>query len=448
MADVVNAILSFLIGQWPILAGVVVAIVVFVVILRSMSRSSRRRPAAAPAHRVSARVVGLPQDVESTTRREAPEIPDDETARFKAITDDLRADNGLLKQQIERLSNLNAMIGPLVKELNSNVDRGKFGPLVVRVLDRLFGPARVLLCLAENEDSDDLTVVTLRAVDGVKEGAAITPVEGSYAGFPGLAAKKRVVIARDDLRYETNLTRQRVAATDWAKEIQVVAPLMYRGRLTGLIGMAGWDEKAGDVKSLFGMVGDLVAMAFANYVQFRKIEALANSDPLTRLHNKGYFLEVCETEFEDARRREQAVSILMFDVDNFKHYNDTNGHLAGDRLLKKLADLLRETVKDRGTLARFGGEEFIVLLRVGTDEALQVAERVRKAVMEHAFDHREKQPLGFISVSGGVGTLGFHGTTIEEIIEAADEGLYEGKKSGRNQVKVVAPRKVAVAAGA
>jgi diguanylate cyclase (GGDEF)-like protein len=138
----------------------------------------------------------------------------------------------------------------------------------------------------------------------------------------------------------------------------------------------------------------------------------------------------------------------MFDLDNFKNYNDTNGHLAGDRLLAELAGILKREVRVEDLVARFGGEEFIILLRdAGLESAYETAERIRVAVETHPFEHREKQPLGFISISGGVATLPQHGVEMEELIEAADEALYEGKKAGRNRIVAASAGTAAASAG-
>ena len=126
----------------------------------------------------------------------------------------------------------------------------------------------------------------------------------------------------------------------------------------------------------------------------------------------------------------------MFDVDSFKHYNDTNGHVPGDKLLRRLGELLRAATKEKGTPARFGGEEFIVLFRGPLEEAVALAEHIRSMVAEYPFEHRGKQPLGTISVSGGVASMPANGTTLEELVQAADDALYRSKRGGKNRVTV------------
>ena len=134
-------------------------------------------------------------------------------------------------------------------------------------------------------------------------------------------------------------------------------------------------------------------------------------------------------------------SIFIFDIDHFKNYNDTNGHMQGDVVLKEIGLLLRENTRSTNIAARYGGEEFILLLPdTQSQAAIKCAENIRRLIETHAFLYREKQPLGCVSISGGVATFPFDGKTVEEIIKHADEALYAAKASGRNCVMKYEPQ--------
>lgn len=172
-----------------------------------------------------------------------------------------------------------------------------------------------------------------------------------------------------------------------------------------------------------------------------EIASMANKDGLTKLYNHRYFQERLQQEISQAKRQKSFVSLLLMDVDNFKHYNDTNGHPAGDKLLKELAELLNTQGKsiegsrrEADIVARYGGEEFVMILPFTPLEGAKVkAERVRQAIADFEFDHREKQPLGIVSASIGVATFPDHGSNKQDLINAADKALYEAKHNGRNQ---------------
>jgi diguanylate cyclase (GGDEF)-like protein len=127
--------------------------------------------------------------------------------------------------------------------------------------------------------------------------------------------------------------------------------------------------------------------------------------------------------------------VFLFDIDNFKNYNDTNGHLAGDKLLQELAGLVNDSVRKDDIFGRFGGEEFLLILpHTSAGQAALAAEKIRSLLANHPFPFREKQPLGRISVSGGVAEYPHHGLDAAGLLHAADEALYEAKRAGRNKV--------------
>ena len=127
--------------------------------------------------------------------------------------------------------------------------------------------------------------------------------------------------------------------------------------------------------------------------------------------------------------------MFLFDVDHFKHYNDSNGHAAGDQLLKQLARLVEDNIRKENTFGRFGGEEFLIVLpETSPEQALIVAEKVRYLIAHHPFPYGDAQPLGSVTISGGIAAFPGHGLDPEALLEAADSGLYEAKRQGRNRV--------------
>jgi diguanylate cyclase (GGDEF)-like protein len=176
--------------------------------------------------------------------------------------------------------------------------------------------------------------------------------------------------------------------------------------------------------------------SISNALLHEKTMELSKTDGLTGLKNYRAFKDAFHAELLRSKRYQRGGSLLMIDVDYFKNYNDTNGHPQGDVLLKKLAELILDNFKDTDIAARYGGEEFAVLLleTKGKNEAVAVAERLKGLVEWCKFPNGELQPGGKVTVSIGVSCCPDDGTTVEELIQAADAALYCAKRGGRNRV--------------
>lgn len=163
----------------------------------------------------------------------------------------------------------------------------------------------------------------------------------------------------------------------------------------------------------------------------RRIRRLAFRDQLTGLYNRHYFLQRADSEWERAGRSGEEFSILMFDIDHFKKVNDTFGHQSGDQVLKKLSGLVQGTVRGQDTVARWGGEEFIVLLPdTPAEGALVLGERIRSAVEDEEF-----QVVGKVTISVGLAAWSARDSSLDRLIARADSALYQAKENGRNQVR-------------
>ncbi|MCZ6472959.1 MAG: diguanylate cyclase [SAR324 cluster bacterium] len=161
----------------------------------------------------------------------------------------------------------------------------------------------------------------------------------------------------------------------------------------------------------------------------------AQTDGLTRLANRKHFDEFLETQINYSRQTGKPCSLVMLDIDNFKHYNDSHGHQMGDEVLKHVARLLASSVRASDLAARYGGEEFVLVMpETKKDMAAIVAEKVRRAIEEAKLPKADQQPLGVMSASFGVSTYEEDGTSGAELIKAADDCLYIAKDQGRNIV--------------
>ena len=169
----------------------------------------------------------------------------------------------------------------------------------------------------------------------------------------------------------------------------------------------------------------------------QKARLLSITDGLTGLYNQSHFFEMLDQETHKARRYNQYYSLIIFDVDNFKNFNDQNGHSLGSETLKRIGVIVRKIFRTTDLQVKYGGDEFVIILpqtdKVG---AYLAAERIRETVEQEKFPGAEKQPAGHLSLSLGIAAFPEHGDKGEAILEKADKALYMSKKAGRNRTTI------------
>lgn len=214
-------------------------------------------------------------------------------------------------------------------------------------------------------------------------------------------------------------------------------PLIFKKDVLGAINfhrpeVAAFSED--DIR-LLNLVANQIALAIENAKLYTKARELSVKDELTGLYNRRHFQTVLQIEWKRAVRFHRSLSLLMVDVDHFKKYNDTFGHLHGDKVLREMANLLRKSIREIDTVARFGGEEFIILLP-DTDKkgALAVGEKLRKLVESNRFMDSASQSITPITISVGIASYPDDVREQDDLIDHADIALYDAKDSGRNKV--------------
>jgi diguanylate cyclase (GGDEF)-like protein len=187
-------------------------------------------------------------------------------------------------------------------------------------------------------------------------------------------------------------------------------------------------------------LGTATILKFAYQDEFeetyqRKMYEASLRDGLTDVYNKEYLREYLRSELSFARRHDTPLCLVMFDIDEFKPVNDTYGHLAGDRILEQLAERIDATIRDEDTLARYGGDEFVVVCRgIEREGGMELGERIRRTIADTPFEYRD-EPIP-ISVSVGVANRqDARPDNADDFIDAVDQAMYRAKHAGRNTTR-------------
>jgi diguanylate cyclase (GGDEF)-like protein len=335
--------------------------------------------------------------------------------------DELQRDINNLKEKNQIYLNFLIKIPDAVKNLNSNLSFDETISSIIRLTKNIIDAGVIELYIFNK----GINSIELIAAYGSKKKEKVSIEYG--VGLLGTAMENKVTFSR------TAFQCSKCTETD--DGIDIAAPILFKGELIGMIGIGNIKSSSGNERRFISMVADFAGVALQNCEHLETAQKEANTDELTGLYNRRYFFERAIEAAQKALNYNSPLSIFIFDIDHFKKYNDTNGHAEGDYLLKELSRLLRENSRGINIIARYGGEEFIVLV-TNTDKngAFIYAENIRKLVENHPFKNREKQPNGYVSISGGVATFPHDGDTIDLVVKHADEALYISKKSGRNMV--------------
>ncbi len=260
-------------------------------------------------------------------------------------------------------------------------------------------------------------------------------------GIVGWTGMKQLPLTPEDVKFESAQVRHRNLARGIPQAGFTIALPIINDRLTlGVILIGPTDRDVPRAREVGRTIAMLASVTMMSALTLKQQKLLAKTDGLTGLLNKTHLLRRIEETMDAEGENPRPISVFLFDIDNFKHYNDTNGHIPGDELLRSLSTALSETVREKEFVGRYGGEEFLLVMPgVEKAQAMQAAERVRMLIEKQDFAFGEKQPGGRLTISGGVATWPVDAESIETLLRHADEALYEAKHAGRNRVLVYAP---------
>lgn len=253
-------------------------------------------------------------------------------------------------------------------------------------------------------------------------------------GALGQALRQRIVLARKDVEHG-GLRSSYPSLEREGIEPDLVAPVDGIAGVEGVLVVAGCSRSPTQMKAHVSMLADLLSLSIRNARLLESREQGVCYDHLTGLANRFHFASVFETEIRRTRNYQQPLSLLFFDLDRFKEVNDTWGHFAGDSVLRSVAQVVRRCTRSSHLVARYGGDEFVVLLpSTNKEQACQYAENLRQRIAETEFRVEGRDEPARLTISGGLAMFPGDGLSTTDLVRAADDALYEAKKGGRNRI--------------
>lgn len=346
-----------------------------------------------------------------------------------------------LQEQIQALATENARLQARVAELHTFLSLSQ--PLATTLnLEELFRLALHLIGRALHVDAYALWLLEEGGEGLAVQAAFGLPAPGAPGsrlrlgeGLPGLVAQTGQALLVPDVTVEP---RCQGPGGGWPRGAGLCVPLRRPGQPVLGVLTAYTPERAGfSVADLdrFQAVAHQVAAALETAQQYQRSQELSTRDELTGLFNRRHFFDQLEKELQRARRYRRVFALLLLDLDDFKGYNDTHGHLQGDAALQAVARLLLASTRRADTVARFGGEEFVVLLpEITAAGAAVVAEKIRAAVAGYPFAGAAAPAGGPLTVTVGLAAYPTHAADGLELVDCADRAMYLGKQQGRNRV--------------
>jgi diguanylate cyclase (GGDEF)-like protein len=285
------------------------------------------------------------------------------------------------------------------------------------------------------------------------EGAMLEAVAvrrpGQQSGVRSEEEWRRLLTGEADLPLgsESKAAKLAAAGTGIVKrkergQFVVAVPLICGERILGVIegireGAAARSFRKADV-ALLDSLSLPIASALANAVRIAEAERLSQTDDLTKLHNARYLRQFLLNEIRRARRYGSSVAALFLDLDDFKRINDEHGHLVGSHVLMEVAGVILSSVRDTDAVARYGGDEFVIVLPdTGTELAGSVAERIRHKMGKYRFTGGRRLQLS-LTASFGVAAFPLHASSPQQLIACADTAMYEAKAGNKNCVRFAA----------
>ncbi len=346
-------------------------------------------------------------------------------------TDDLAKRN-------ERRNNELASMIEIGKALTSSLEVHCVLETIMKQVDRLIKPKAWSLLLVDEVSRELSFEIAVSPVAEQLKGITLKQGEG----IAGWVAQHGVPLLIADVQADPRFAIQFDEQLSYKTRSIIAVPMKIQERVIGVIELINsYDELMFDDvdQSILTSIADFAAIALVNAKNFDRINELVVTDDLTGLYNSRHFGQLIESEYLRAQRYRTELSLVFLDLDRLKRINDVHGHLVGSRMLSELGRLIGRNIRDCDRAARYGGDEFVVILpQTGKQQALSMAEKMLELMRSTTFLSDDGQAI-HLTASFGVATYPQDGDNRTNLVRAADIAMYEAKESGRNCVKGFMP---------
>jgi diguanylate cyclase (GGDEF)-like protein len=359
------------------------------------------------------------------------------------ISRELEEKNHMLEAQADEILRKSAQLvvmNEISQQVNSSLDLPAVLAQLARDTAESIGVDRCLVWLLD-EQKIHLNAVAGYGVPPEEVGrlSVFLPDIRTSRFFQALAGQEAVLVGsgQDEVIFRDQLQGVMTVRS------MLAVPLLLKKQTIGLLAVDDTREVhefLEDEKSLISAIANQAVLAIENARLYEQVKEQAITDGLTGLYNHRYFQLRFSEAFAHSKRYGNDLSLIMLDIDHFKRYNDTYGHMAGDLALKEIANLTRASVRENDLVARYGGEEFVIILPMTPLAGAKiVAERIRESVQTCKFLGDISAPQVCMTVSLGLSAYAERHENRDQLLREADDALYEAKEGGRDRVVIFTP---------
>ncbi|MCE9634579.1 MAG: sensor domain-containing diguanylate cyclase [Planctomycetes bacterium] len=323
-----------------------------------------------------------------------------------------------------------------LRDIGACATKDDVGQALGRAVVAALGPKQWMIFLAADADADGKEFVvsasggdeTIRGVRIWKPGARLSAQQGKV----GLVARRRTTLDQRDLDAEPPIVREQISRTEPADfRLDLIAPVLVGERVVAILAVGDPEPIRSVSRTTIELISEFASVVLRSLAAREKAQRHANHDTLTGVGNKSWFNATAAEDLYTARQSGGRATLVLFGIDHFQRYVRRNGHQAGDRLVRGIAQVLRPLVKDGELLARWSGDEFVVMLpSTALPDAWAFATRARRAVSQVEWPFAADLPGGRVTLCAGISCFPGTGDTLESLIEAAAQTLNEARVAG------------------